>query len=708
MGIAIAMMLLVSADDGWRRLEVESRAPSWARSSNSGGNRVPFAPEDIAMSPPWLLPNQQPQIGFPAAQAQVRSFFDEEPIDWPPRANLKPTTTAAPTKSIQPQQPVVKQQQPQIIHTSLQPPRIGSASNIQPVQHIWYENGDIRRPPVPQRSSSQQPAAEGRVNQQLTVKSREPSVPAADLQKLVPPPAELSNNPYRTAESSPAAGRHQKQPTASRKSVTGSYDSSEYDYEQEDVISAGHQEKRPSGREQLEGPGNYHSAAVEAVVSVGAAADDFYDSPAAKTTPAQRRNQQRRPQQPANSAEQSELEQHQSFDASKTIFRTQVRPQLEEIRQRERPSPYSDEAKQPAGVVGRRQQQQQQRPSERNPSELPATFEAERPSFHSPNLQATQRPQQPAGPQHRLQQQQPEWPQRQSAVPEATRKSKPRIHPRPEEATEAARKRNPAVPRYPEEQEVNQRDHHPRPPYHNPPAPYRPLEEEEPIRPEYHHQPTYEFPPEEPKVNKQQRPRRPPPQEYEEPPRPTYQEVPEENSYDPYENENQRPDPYREQEEQHNRPEENRQEEEEQQHHQVEEPPRPAAPAPGSNRRPPNGRPSFHSGEQFGGADNGNGQHFNGPPQRPQGNNRQRPPHHQRPRDSVVTQGLNTLKVPITSSYYTWTILNVFLHLYAESCGTSKFSATAQASSSAIQPRRATSRGPQTGRSSPRRTASPA
>lgn len=140
----------------------EHRSAQWARSSNhAGGNRVPFAPEDIAMPPPWLLPNQQPQVAFPVAQAQVRSFFDEEVVEWPPRSAKKSSQTQyVPEPSQHPQPP------PQIIHTTLQPPRRQwTETSIRPVQHIRFE--------ADRQSTSQRPQAEKKAAP--AVKQRDPA-----------------------------------------------------------------------------------------------------------------------------------------------------------------------------------------------------------------------------------------------------------------------------------------------------------------------------------------------------------------------------------------------------------------------------------------------------------------------------------------------------------------------------------------------------
>ena len=591
--------------------------------------------------------------------------------------------------------------------------------------------------------------------QATTAKLRDLATPVTqrvvEIKKL-PAPVE-PKDPYRTVQAiEPKPGQQQQhrqnkqQQTASRKSVVSTYDSSEYDYEEEGaVISGGHQDKRiinaKSDHDELEGDQGFYDESpslteVDATMSVSAGGrqDDFYAKPAA---PSQRRQQsvqhvpqpetRRQPQTPTTSMEEADVEQHQAFDYSKTIFRTPVNsgqnlrqqqqfphtPANEPVQQREngRPATYVDETTeterhQPLKVKQgqqpgvRRQQQQQQRhqqpsSSERNtsPPEVPV-FEAERPSFYSPNLQASPNQQQrqfEVGQHHHQRQQQPaqqqagEWPPRHPTA-DLNRKNKPRHPPHhPEEYQQHQqpsenfsnvprhKSKNPPEQHYQEEREDLQSD----PPYHHQPPPYRPQEvglnydqPEEQHRPKEHHrpnkehhQPIYDYQDGQQNGKKNQRPRRPPTETHPAPefdpvaqnnPWLNHQNQPEENTYDPYDQQNQDHHPqHHEQEEQERRPQE----------HQTEEP-LPIAPTPG--RRPPGGRPTFQSGEQFNGADNdekgNNDGDFDSPgpfkappphrPHHPQPNNRQRPhrppPSHQRPKDaSIVTQGLNTLKVYI-------------------------------------------------------------
>jgi hypothetical protein len=594
--------------------------------------------------------------------------------------------------------------------------------------------------------------------QATTAKLRDLATPVTqrvvEVKKL-PAPVE-PKDPYRTVQAiEPKPDQQQQhrqnkqQQTASRKSVVSTYDSSEYDYEEEGaVISSGHQDKRiinaKSDHDELEGDQGFYDESpslteVDATMSVSAGGrqDDFYAKPVA---PSQRRQQsvqhfpqpetRRQPQTPTTSIEEADVEQHQAFDYSKTIFRTPVNsghnsrqqqqfphtPANEPVQQREngRPATYVDETTeterhQPLKVkqgqqpgVRRQQQQQQQRhqqpsSSERNtsPPEVPV-FEAERPSFYSPNLQASPNQQQrqfEVGQHHHQRQQQPaqqqagEWPPRHPTA-DLNRKNKPRNPPHhPEEYQQHQqpsdnfgnaprhKSKNPPEQHYQEEREDLQSD--PQPPYRHQPPPYRPEEvglnydqPEEQHRPKEHHrpnkehhQPIYDYQDGQQNGKKNQRPRRPPTETHPAPefdpvpqnnPWLNHQNQPEENTYDPYDQQNQEHHPqHHEQEEQQRRPQE----------HQTEEP-LPIAPTPG--RRPPGGRPTFQSGEQFNGADNdekgNNDGDFDSPgpfkappphrPHHPQPNNRQRPhrppPSHQRPKDaSIVTQGLNTLKVYI-------------------------------------------------------------
>lgn len=545
---------LVKADEGWKRLmdfntAQEHRSAQWARSSNhAGGNRVPFAPEDIAMPPPWLLPNQQPQVAFPVAQAQVRSFFDEEVVEWPPRSAKKSSQTQyVPEPSQHPQPP------PQIIHTTLQPPRRQwTETSIRPVQHIRFE--------ADRQSTSQRPQAEKKAAP--AVKQRDPAAVTqhvVDLKKIPPPVVAVDlKEPYRAVgepKPEPHQRQNKQQQTASRKSAI-SYDSSEYDYEEDaTAVAAGHQDKQiiHSKMDESEGDQSFYDessslTAVDATMSVGGGQDDFY----AKAAPPPQRRQQfvqqfhqpesrRQPQ--VASTEETDVEQHQAFDYGKTIFRTQVGSgqasrqhphtvEYEQVQQREngRPSTYVDEtaetqrhqpAKAKQGQPGVRKQQlaghrQQQQPLERNtsPTEAPV-FEAERPSFFSTNLQASPNQRQfQVGQQHHQrqqlapQQQAGEWPARHPA-PESNRKTKPRTPYRPEEQQSSEKfvnvpkykpGSNPAVApvqRYQEEPEEFQRDHQ-SDPYHHQQQPYRPEEDGTNYgQPEEHHRPEENHRPEE-------------------------------------------------------------------------------------------------------------------------------------------------------------------------------------------------------------------
>ncbi|XP_057371905.1 titin-like [Daphnia carinata] len=563
---AAMTLSLIKADEGWKRLmdlntAQEHRSAQWARSSNhAGGNRVPFAPEDIAMPPPWLLPNQQPQVAFPVAQAQVRSFFEEEVVEWPPRS-AKKSNQYVPEPSQHPQPP------PQIIHTTLQPPRRQwTDTAIRPVQHIRFE---ADRP-----STSQRPQAEPKPAP--AVKQRDPAAVTqhvVDLKKIPPPPVAPTvdlKEPYRTvAEPKPEQHRRQnkqQQQTASRKSAI-SYDSSEYDYEEEAaaISNSAHQDKQMSIHSKMDesegGQSSYDESpsltSVDASMSVSGGQDDFYAKVAAPAA-TQRRHQfvqqfvhqpESRRQPQAVSTEEADVEQHQAFDYGKTIFRTQLgsgqvgrqHPHEYEgqVQQREngRPSTYVDEAteterqqaaKAKQGQPGVRKQQlrqqQQQQPLERNTAPPEASvFEAERPSFFSTNLQASPNQRQfQVGQQHHQRQQlapqQPagDWPPRHPA-PESNRKNKPRTPYRPEEQPSREnfvnvpkyKPSNPTVApvqRYQEEAEDFQRDHQSdlQAPYHHQQQPYRPEEDgvnygqpEEHHRPEENHRPEEHYRPKE-------------------------------------------------------------------------------------------------------------------------------------------------------------------------------------------------------------------
>lgn len=672
----VALVFLVKADDGWRRLALpesiqESRSANWGRSTNANGQRVPFVPEDIALPPPWLIPHQQPQVGFPAAQAQVRSFFDEEPIEWPP----------VPASS--------KTNQPTVIHTSLQPPRpvLASASSIHPVQHLWYEGE--RRPTAAPPRPPHQPTEAGRVNQQVVkhhqqqpAQSREPPVGPSSSAELI--------EPYRTVhqvEEPQSVGQQQqqqqqarqKQPTtAGRKSVTN-YDSSEYDYDEDGTpILAGHHQ---DNKKTINSKSSYDLPDEEHFDGQTGHQDDIYNSPAVSNNRRQQSAQQpsHRQQQP-NSAEQLELLQiQQNFDSSKTIFRTNVNAG-QHFRQRpaddggksteatERPPVATKSTKGQQSDVRRQQQVQQQHQqqrhhsSERKPSvpEGPA-HGIERPSFKPTNLQGQQqspfeddqidrqfhqqyspqqdRPARPVKPKNKVPAYRPEEPDFGNG-----RKNKPKnsVAPQPNYYQDGQ-----------DGGEQESRDNRNGPSYHQPL--YRPEEVGQNYdQPEVQHQPQYEQQDHQipayqhrPRRPTESRPAQPVQQEYEPAqnnPRLQYQNnQPEENAYDPYGGD--RPEAPREHPQQyHPEPEEA--------DHPVEEPQTAApAPPPAPTKRP---RPAFHSEEQFNGPNSGHKDGdfnqagpFNGPPRphHPQGGRQRphRPP--QRPRESVVTQGLNTLKV---------------------------------------------------------------
>ena len=620
----------------------------------------------MALPPPWLLPNQQPQMGFPAAQAQVRSFFDEEPMEWPPLASsklIKPSSHAVAASK-------QSDGQTDSPRTSLQPPPsfnrfrpVASASSIAPVQHTWTYDNERSHPsaqqswPAPDHQRLNQQVA--KLAAQVAKKNFDQTLPSTSSAEL--------NDPYRSkaqVEESKSAGQQQQQqqqrrrhqvvaPSAGRKSVSAFDDSSDLNDSYDGSLISTRSDNQPTYSQNR-------------------------PAPSTRTQP-----------RPSIDDDIMEFErEQQTFDSAKTASRSPA------VRQKQKPVEIAIPSSQTKQQTKQRQQQQ---PSERNPPVVAVREDppqAERPSSTSAGSHsASSQPFEEAGQsnQRQFHETYPDYENDNWPAPQQRPKSPKARHPhypnRPEPVTESQnirsrnRPKSTVVPplKHNIHSQEDDRDHH----YQSSPRhPHYPAEEDSNYDP-----PSYDPPSYNPPIYEQEDQYKSPYYSSQRPRRPTTPRP----EYNPYQN-----DPVSAEQ-----PEENSAYDDNPYDEHREEPPREPeypthenagyseepATVPTPSRRPsvptqspPVQQPSeqFNGPSDFGFDGDSNGDlkppgGFNGPPPRPPPHHPPRrpnrpPPHLQRPRESVVTQGLNTLKVNSKSKKILWNQKNWSFYFVYEFC----------------------------------------
>ena len=694
----------------WHPASPLQHPASASPSATSKSNRVSFAAEDRAVPPPWLLPvrhqqQQQQQLqqqqhaniaAFPQAQLQVRSFFDDDSFEaqfnsqpWLdpqqlPVSVLPPPTAAKPLGKARPEQ---QQQQQQV-------PR------------VWPHERVIKeKKKAVQQQQQQQPTASSLPSAQVDFDAIAPV--SSSLASLADA-ADTSYDPYRVQSRSesglPSVIKNKNnKPTAAQASY---HDSSEYDdYGDAAADAAVFTSKRTSAEQQrptliknksqksqtssekattpLASSSTFlsqYEPSVTSQLEAGTEADgaDYYDVPFNS-------NNQR------HSSESAEFERVQSYDIDNphpAALRSHLPPpnsrrqqqqkqqqkQRDEFQKRDHGfgTPFDERQRPPSDSFGWTQQQQQpyrpltdeldvdfrprdERPAFQSTSSRPSSAVHEgqhqpsrkqqqqqqqsgrdRPHTEAPNFDDEFRPIFSSEPHHRQQQQQPatssEWPSRPiNSNTDRPIARQPVRHQSSVEDFNSPRpgpKRNnkPRPPQYPEEEQ--QRDLPPHPdfrPNQNNQQHHQPSDFDSSQDAGFHHQ--HQDDPQRPPAGR--RPQQPNNDDFRQQP-PVDQQQP--TSFEtPIDDQQQ-------------------QQQQQPEHGGVED----HRPHPPGRRPPFRQQPPFNSGDQFsndnnnpGPIDEGELNFNNGPPPPRPFNGPRRPPPQRPPQNSVVTQGLNSLRVTI-------------------------------------------------------------
>lgn len=295
----------VGQQNNFARLQhpaVGAVAPSPSPASKS--NRVSFADEDRAVPPPWLLParqqhdQQQSMIninGFPEAQLQVRSFFEDDSIE--AQFNSQPWLNP--------------QQMPSLAAAVLQPPQSVSKLATATATGNAPRHEQQVRPLTPSTTAT----ATKEKNKKPTAVSGNPLPPvpldvaSADGHHLVASFTEVNaqfdpsriSRPFSSKLSTASAKiKSNNKPIAITRS-SSFHDSTEYDYEDDSVVSKRTASTElPKFKNKKTLASSYETAADETVAA------DFYDDVPFN-------NNQR------HSSETAEFVGAQSFDIDKPI-----------------------------------------------------------------------------------------------------------------------------------------------------------------------------------------------------------------------------------------------------------------------------------------------------------------------------------------------------------------------------------------------------